>query len=268
MEKSNKIMVVIVILICISIFFLNYLSSNATKSEKNNSVNEVLTMKKEIKELKKQIDILSSTKVNIITSTIVEDKKEKIIEPVNTCLPKNTEIIVTSPSVTITNKSIKKENYSSNRNINYFDIQKSSGLSKEEINGVLNYVIKDKYKQYNSKILNTSDSLYESENKYNVNLFFTLSVATFETQWGIKGVANQNNLFGITRGGYLEYEYPGLSILDFSKSIKTYYFDRGINTIDDIAPIYCPPNSYEWRSSVKEIMNIYIKLTKEYLNIK
>ena len=104
-------------------------------------------------------------------------------------------------------------------------------------------------------------AVLDIETKYNVNAFFTVSVAQNETQRGKTGTgASKKNPFGITQsgGGYRTFNSYSDAIYSFGDIMNRLYIPNGRTTIEKVNEIYCPGNS-EWGRSVRTIMNNYYK---------
>ena len=121
-------------------------------------------------------------------------------------------------------------------------ITEPCGLTEEELDERL----KGNLKGYAGAFL-------QAEEDYEINACFLASVAALESGWGRSKVAeNKNNLFGWTRneGGYKEFESFEHCIDWCSWKIRKKYFNGGLDTIAEIAPVYC---NEEWGEKVKEI---------------
>ncbi|MBP9988002.1 MAG: glucosaminidase domain-containing protein [Ruminococcus sp.] len=93
----------------------------------------------------------------------------------------------------------------------------------------------------------------QAEEDYEINACFLASVAALESGWGRSKVAqNKNNLFGWTKngGGYKEFDSFEHCIDWCAWKIRKKYFNNGLDTIAEIAPVYC---NEEWGECVKKI---------------
>ena len=158
------------------------------------------------------------------------------------------------------NKSIieQKEDvniYEEQLEINLSDISNRSNLTTDEFNIIIDNILIEK-NILNSPLKGQGEILVQIENEYNVNGLFVLSVASFETGYGSKGVASQNNLFGISKsgGGYQTYASAADSMLAFGHLIKTYYIDNGYTNIQSISIKYCEKSDH-WITNVSWFMN-------------
>lgn len=122
-----------------------------------------------------------------------------------------------------------------------------SGLTKKDLSILLK----------GSKMENCIDAILKIENDYNVNAFFTISVAQAETQRGSTGIgASKNNAYGITQrsGGYRTFNTLSDSVLEFGGMLDRVYISKGRNTVSKVGQIYCG-TPVEWEIKVNRIMS-------------
>lgn len=102
-------------------------------------------------------------------------------------------------------------------------------------------------------------AVLEVESKYNINAFFTVSVAQAETQRGKTGTgASKKNPYGLTQkgGGYRTFKSYNEAIMTFGDTLNRLYIPNGRTTIEKVNEIYCPGNS-QWSVNVRTIMKNY-----------
>ena len=97
-----------------------------------------------------------------------------------------------------------------------------------------------------------------------------ISISRHETgAWTSKAFKNDNNFGGImSNGGLKHYESYEEGLNDFVRILKTYYFEKGLNTIEEIGAKYCPvgaandPNGLNkyWIGGVTNFYNYYLTL--------
>jgi flagellum-specific peptidoglycan hydrolase FlgJ len=135
-----------------------------------------------------------------------------------------------------------------------YDITTISGLSIDDYNDILDSL----QLSQNSILNNIATSLYNAENEYNVNGVFILAVAIRMTNYGVRGNAiDNNNLFGLLSSdhmSYRKYSNPDESIKYFAKLMRIYYFDRNIDTIDEVSKKYVSNKSSKWSNDISEII--------------
>lgn len=125
-------------------------------------------------------------------------------------------------------------------------VKGKSGLTKEDLDYIL----------AGSPMKNCAAAVLLVEEKYNVNAFFTVSVAQAETQRGLTGTGkSKNNAFGITAasGGYRKFNSLSDSVIEFGGMIERVYFSRGLDTVEKVHKLYT--SSPNWSTNVKKIMN-------------
>lgn len=103
-------------------------------------------------------------------------------------------------------------------------------------------------------------ALYQVEQEEGINVFFIYAVSTLESDHGSSYRATtRHNYYGLeTSKNYSSYED---NTKYFGDMMNRLYIERGKTSVDDIAPVYCPPNR-NWENVVKEIMTTqYEKIT-------
>lgn len=96
-----------------------------------------------------------------------------------------------------------------------------------------------------------------------------VSISRHETgNWSSKVFNNQNNFGGIMcNSGLKSYDTYQEGLTDFIRILKSYYFDEGLTTIEEIGAKYCPvgaendPNGLNkyWVSGVTAFYNSYLE---------
>ena len=167
-------------------------------------------------------------------------KKEEIIETVP-------EVQKPTSQPNTTTQSNKPVQQVETKPVSYnLSVKGKSGLTKEDLDYIL----------AGSPMKNCAKEVLQVEEKYNVNAFFTISVAQAETQRGLTGTGkSKNNAFGITSksGGYRTFNNLGESVIEFGGMIERVYFSRGLDTVEKIHTLYT--SSPNWSTNVKKIMN-------------
>ncbi len=107
------------------------------------------------------------------------------------------------------------------------------------------------------------------EKDYGINSYFTIAVMKLESGHGKSRIAkHKNNLFGLNATGKdpynkaFSFKTKGDSVQKFGHIISEYYVDKGLTSIDKVAPKYCGVNT-NWSALVKSIMKSdYKKISK------
>lgn len=64
----------------------------------------------------------------------------------------------------------------------------------------------------------------------------------------------KNNAWGAYDGkNWLSFNNPEHSILELARTLRKNYYDRGLDTIEEIAKVYCPNSPESWTNGVKSI---------------
>lgn len=83
--------------------------------------------------------------------------------------------------------------------------------------------------------------------KYNVDPYFITAIAIHESSAG-KHMINTNNPFGRRAGGggWMAWGSFEEAIYDQAAYLDRMYLSRGLNTIERISVVYCPPTAGDW----------------------
>lgn len=125
------------------------------------------------------------------------------------------------------------------------DITKISNMTKEQIAVVVD----------GTWLEGKEDILYLTEQQEQINVFFIYSVATLESEFGTSPRAvDRDNYYGLeTMADYGSFENNTLYFADMMNRLYVNNDNIG-SDINDIGPVYCPPNP-KWAGTVSEIMN-------------
>jgi len=85
-----------------------------------------------------------------------------------------------------------------------------------------------------------------------VNAVFALSVAQLESGHGSSYMARvDNNVFGMMG---MQFETKEECVKYFGNLMQHYYFNKGLDTVESINDVYCPPNP-SWSGHVNDLMD-------------
>lgn len=104
------------------------------------------------------------------------------------------------------------------------------------------------------------DILYQVEQEEGINVFFIYAASTLESDHGNSYRATtRHNYYGLeTKKDYGSYEN---NTKYFGDMMNRIYISKGNISVDDIGPIYCPPNR-DWENKISKIMlDQYEKIT-------
>jgi hypothetical protein len=103
----------------------------------------------------------------------------------------------------------------------------------------------------NAPLANYAEKFVEVANKYGLDYRLLPAIATVESGGG-KNNFRSYNAWGWGNRSFRSFE-EGIEVV--AKGLKTGYIDKGRDTVEEIAPIYCPPNYKNWARSVNQFMN-------------
>lgn len=83
--------------------------------------------------------------------------------------------------------------------------------------------------------------------QYNVDPYFIAAIAIHESGAG-QNMINTNNPFGrrAKGGGWMAWNSFEEAIYNQANYLSYRYLDRGLNTIEKISRVYCPPTAADW----------------------
>lgn len=102
----------------------------------------------------------------------------------------------------------------------------------------------------NAPLADYAEKFVEVANKYNLDYRLLPAIATVESGGG-KSNFRSYNAWGWGNKGFSSFE-EGIETV--GKGLKTGYIDKGRDTVEEIAPVYCPPNYKNWARSVNQFM--------------
>ena len=103
----------------------------------------------------------------------------------------------------------------------------------------------------NAPLADYAEKVVEVANKYGLDYRLLPAIATVESSGG-KNNFRKYNAWGWGNKSFGSFE-EGIETV--GKGLKTGYIDKGRDTVEEIAPIYCPPNYKNWTRSVNQFMN-------------
>ena len=102
----------------------------------------------------------------------------------------------------------------------------------------------------NAPLADYAEKFVEVANKYGLDYRLLPAIATIESSGG-KNNFRKYNAWGWGNKSFGSFE-EGIEIV--GKGLKTGYIDKGRDTVEEIAPIYCPPNYKNWARSANQFM--------------
>ena len=102
----------------------------------------------------------------------------------------------------------------------------------------------------NAPLADYAEKFVEVANKYGLDYRLLPAIATVESGGG-KSNFRSYNAWGWGNKGFTSFE-EGIEVV--GKGLKMGYVDKGRDTVEEIAPVYCPPNYKNWARSVNQFM--------------
>jgi hypothetical protein len=102
----------------------------------------------------------------------------------------------------------------------------------------------------NAPLADHAETFVQVANKYGLDYRLLPAIATLESGGGKKNF-RPYNAWGWGSKGFTSFD-EGIEVV--GKGLKTGYIDKGADTVEKIAPIYCPPNYKNWIASVNQFM--------------
>mgnify|MGYP002711426105 CR=1 FL=1 len=143
--------------------------------------------------------------------------------------------------------------------INTAILTEKSNLSVDQINDILSQYAASR-NITDSKLLNLGESIHKMEEEYNVNAFFCMSVAIYESTTGTSDAAvNHNNIFGLVKNKKIMNFVSLDDCVQYWGNLMRYkYIDTGLTSIDAIQTKYAP-KSKTWATNVTIIHGLLTK---------
>lgn len=102
----------------------------------------------------------------------------------------------------------------------------------------------------NAPLADYAEKFVEVANKYGLDYRLLPAIATVESGGG-KSNFRSYNAWGWGNKSFSSFE-EGIEVV--GRGLKTGYIDKGRDTVEEIAPVYCPPNYKNWARSVNQFM--------------
>ena len=102
----------------------------------------------------------------------------------------------------------------------------------------------------NAPLADYAEKFVEVANKYDLDYRLLPAIATVESSGG-KSNFRSYNAWGWGSKGFTSFE-EGIEVV--GRGLKNNYIDKGRDTVEEIAPIYCPPNYKNWAKGVNQFM--------------
>ena len=105
----------------------------------------------------------------------------------------------------------------------------------------------------NSPLDSEADAFVREADKNGLDYRLLASISGVESTFARNYIEGSYNAYG-WGGGLIYFKSWDEGITKISSDLNTKYAGRGAKTVDQIAPIYCPPSSGSWAFKVKLFM--------------
>jgi len=113
------------------------------------------------------------------------------------------------------------------------------------------------FEKYKSPLKGNAQTFIDEADRYGIDYRLIPSISCMESTCGKFLIEGSYNPFG-----WGIYGDNAIYFNDYTHAIETVaeglnkgYFSKGLNTVEKIAPVYTPPNSYNWQKGVSFFMN-------------
>ena len=103
----------------------------------------------------------------------------------------------------------------------------------------------------NAPLADHAKTFVEVANKYGLDYRLLPAIATLESSGG-KNNFRAYNAWGWGKKGFSSFD-EGIEVV--GRGLKNGYIDKGADTVEKIAPVYCPPNASNWARNVNQFMS-------------
>lgn len=117
--------------------------------------------------------------------------------------------------------------------------------------------------KYNSSLLPYAKDIIEHADENNIDWRLVPAISGVESTFCKHIPYNSYNCWGWRNGEHYFKDYSQ-AIEIVSKTLGKYYVKRGLDTPEEIGPVYAPPSS-TWAKNVKFFMNMFEKETSSIL---
>jgi len=113
------------------------------------------------------------------------------------------------------------------------------------------------FERYNSPLVNNVDKFIEVADIYGIDYRLIPSISCMESTCGKVLIKDSYNPFGwgIYGTNVIYFKNYDEAIKVVGEGLNKGYFAKGYDTVEEIAPIYTPPNHYNWKNGVTFFMN-------------
>jgi len=107
--------------------------------------------------------------------------------------------------------------------------------------------------KYESPLIPNVKTFIETADKIGVDYRLLPAISCMESTCGIYLIPASFNPFG-WGGGYIYFESFDAAIEGVGEGLEKIYLSRGLDTVEEIGPVYTPPNYGDWIKGVRSFM--------------
>ena len=107
--------------------------------------------------------------------------------------------------------------------------------------------------KYNSPLAYFSNDFVQEADRNGLDYRLLPAIAGVESTFARNFIPETHNVYG-WGGGEIGFQSWPDGITKVSLGLKKGYLDKGAGSVEDIAKIYCPPNSSRWAQNVRLFM--------------
>lgn len=113
------------------------------------------------------------------------------------------------------------------------------------------------FEQYNSPLQSNAGTFVAVADKYDIDYRILPAISCMESTCGKVLIEGSYNPFGwgVYGNQHIAFESYDHAIEAVGEGLNKNYFEKGYDTLAKIAPIYTPPNSYNWYNGVSFFKN-------------
>ncbi|MCA9308209.1 MAG: hypothetical protein R3B92_00395 [Patescibacteria group bacterium] len=113
------------------------------------------------------------------------------------------------------------------------------------------------FKKYNSPLAAHAQTFVNVADQYNIDYRLLPAISCMESTCAKFMPHESNNPFGwgVYGNSYISFANYDEAIETVGAGLNKGYFSKGLDTIEEIAPVYTPPNYVHWQSGVKYFTN-------------
>ena len=126
-------------------------------------------------------------------------------------------------------------------------------LAEKQFVAAKTAVLEDYLEEKNSPLADYAETFVRAAYQNQLDWRLLPAISGIESAFGQALLPNSHNPFGWA-GGYLYFPSYKYGIVEVAKGLNEYKTKYGAITVEEIAPVYCPPNFRNWTFAVRRYM--------------